>query len=147
MDESGDLVPGVEVVPGDARVRIDVARELAYAVLPVVVDLTGEPAAGYRVGGVSVDPATVTVSGEAPAVERLSAIVTAPVSVDGLMADRTRTVALELPPEISLIGEPQAQVAVDHRAGARLPDPPGRDWSSSGPGAIGPPRCRPDPSW
>ncbi len=60
VDETGDLVPGVEIVPGDARIRIDVARELAYAVVPVVVDLTGEPAPGFRVGGVSVDPATVT---------------------------------------------------------------------------------------
>ena len=112
VDEAGDLVPGVEIVPGDARVRIDVGRELAYAVLPVVVDLTGEPAPGFRVGGVTVDPTTVTVSGEAPAVERLSAIMTAPIPVDGLMADRTRTVALEVPAALTLIGEPQAQVTV-----------------------------------
>jgi YbbR domain-containing protein len=112
VDESGDLVPGVEVVPADSRVRIDVARELAYAVLPVVVDLEGEPAPGYRVGSVTVDPPTVTVSGEAPAVERLAAIMTEPVPIDGLMADRSRTFVLELPPEISLIGVPEATVTV-----------------------------------
>ncbi len=112
VDESGDLVPGVEVAPAEARVRIDVARELAYAVLPIVVDLAGTPAAGSRVGAVTVEPATVTVSGEAPAVERLTSIVTDPVSVEGQVADRTRTVALRLPPEISLIGDPQATVTV-----------------------------------
>jgi YbbR domain-containing protein len=112
VDENGDLVPGVEVVPADARIRIDVARELAYAVLPVIAELVGEPAAGYRVGAVTVDPVTVTVSGEAPAVERLTAITTEPIAVDGLMADRARTVALQLPPEISLIGEPEATVTV-----------------------------------
>lgn len=112
VDEAGDLVPGVEVVPEDARVRIDVARELAYAVLPVVVDLTGTPAAGSRVASVTVDPVTVTVSGEAPAVARLAAVVTEPFPVEGLSEDMTSTVALELPPEITLIGDSQVTVTV-----------------------------------
>ena len=60
----------------------------------------------------TVDPVTVTVSGEAPAVERLSAILTEPVDVSDLVADRTWTVALQLPDEISLIGDPEATVTV-----------------------------------
>ncbi len=62
---------------------IDVARELAYATLPVVPVLVGEPAAGYRVSSVVADPQTVTVSGEAAAVERLSSISTQPLDVSG----------------------------------------------------------------
>ena len=112
VDEAGDLVPGIEVAPSTTRVRFDVARELAYVVLPVQVEITGQPAAGYRVSGIVVDPTTVTVSGEAPVVARLTSISTEPVDVEGLSADRTGTVSLLLPPEISLIGEPQAQVTV-----------------------------------
>jgi YbbR domain-containing protein len=111
-DEAGDLVPGVEVTPGEARVRIDVARELAYAVLPVVVDLAGTPAAGFRIDRVEVDPAAVTVSGEAPAVERLASVRTAAVPVDGLTEDWSGPVALLLPSEISLIGDPEARVTI-----------------------------------
>ncbi len=112
VDEADGLVPGIEVVPRVARVRIDVARELAYAVLPVVVRLAGVPAAGHRVDRVRVDPVTVTVSGEAPSVDRLSAVTTGPVPVDGLTSDTTRTVGLELPPDISLIGAPDVTVTV-----------------------------------
>jgi len=112
VDEAGDLVLGVEVTPAAARVRIEVGRELAYVVLPVVVDLAGAPAAGSRVGGVTVEPATVTVSGEAPTVERLTSIVTDPVSVEGLAVDLVRTVPLRLPPDISLVGDAEATVAV-----------------------------------
>ena len=46
VDETGAPVPGVEIIPQRVHVRIDVARELAYATLPVVPVLTGEPGAG-----------------------------------------------------------------------------------------------------
>lgn len=112
VDEAGDLVSGVEVMPEEVRVRIDVARDIAYAVVPVVVDVVGAPAEGFRVAGLTVDPATVTVSGEAPAVERLGSIVTEPVDVGGSAADLTQVVDLILPPAIALIGEPEAEVTV-----------------------------------
>ncbi len=85
-DETGAPVPGVELIPQRVHVSIDVARELAYATLPVVPVLTGEPAPGYRVSSVSADPQTLTVSGEAAAVERLSSISTQPLDISG--ADR-----------------------------------------------------------
>ena len=44
IDETGAPVPGVEIIPQRVHVRIDVARELAYATLPVVPVLTGAPA-------------------------------------------------------------------------------------------------------
>ncbi|MFN8622252.1 MAG: CdaR family protein [Chloroflexota bacterium] len=121
VDESGNLVPGIEITPAQAQVRMNVARQLAYATLPVVPAVTGTPAAGHRIAGVTVDPPTVTVSGEAPSVERLASVSTAPIPVDGLDADRSTTVALQLPPEVSVIGgsEVRVHVAVEPVQGSR----------------------------
>ena len=41
IDDTGAPVPGVELIPQRVHVSIDVARELAYATLPVVPVLPG----------------------------------------------------------------------------------------------------------
>ena len=46
FDELGALVPGVEIDPPSVRVRADVARQLAYATVPVVA--AAERGAGLR---------------------------------------------------------------------------------------------------
>ena len=56
LDETGNLVAGVQLDPQRVLVRIDVARQLAYATLPVVPVLTGDPAPGMGVTSVTVDP-------------------------------------------------------------------------------------------
>ena len=65
VDSNGNQVPDVEIEPQRARVRIAVARELANRTLPVVPAVVGEPAPGYRIASVTVEPLVVTVSGEA----------------------------------------------------------------------------------
>ena len=46
FDDLGALVPGIEIDPANVRVRVDVARQLAYATLPVLPRLAGEPPRG-----------------------------------------------------------------------------------------------------
>lgn len=112
IDDTGAPVPGVEVFPERARVSIEVARELAYATLPVVPVVTGSPAPGYRVAAVGVTPTTVTVSGEAAAVTRLSSIATQPLDITGSTDSLEGTVEPDLPPDVSRVGEGAVQVLV-----------------------------------
>jgi len=112
FDELGALVPGVQIEPASVRVRADVARQLAYATLPVVAQLTGEPAHGKRVADVSVVPATVTVSGENPDIRQLEAVTTAPVDISGADVELVATVPLEFPDEVSSPGSPEVTVVV-----------------------------------
>ena len=120
-DETGAPVPGVEVLPQRVHVRIDVARALAYATLPVVPVVTGAPAPGYRVTSVHADPQTLTVSGEAAAVARLSSVSTQPLDISGATQDVDQTVAVELPTDITAVGEPGVRlvVTVDPDTGSR----------------------------
>lgn len=55
---------------------------VAKRTLPVVVRMSGKPAADYRVAQTTVSPATVSVHGPAEEVRRLTAIETVPVDIE-----------------------------------------------------------------
>jgi YbbR domain-containing protein len=112
FDELGAVVPGIEIDPPSVRVQADVARQLAYATVPVLPQLTGEPARGMRVDDVSVTPATVTVSGENPEVRQIGSLQTTPVDISGQESELVAEVAIELPPDVATAGDPTATVVV-----------------------------------
>jgi YbbR domain-containing protein len=64
------------------------------AEIPVTPAITGEPAPGYVVGKVSVDPQTVVVAGPQTALGRLTSAITEPVSVADATTDRDDVVTL-----------------------------------------------------
>ena len=121
VDETGAPVPGVEVLPERAHVSIEVARELAYATLPVVPVVTGEPAPGYRVASVTVEPTTLTVSGEASTIGQMSSVPTQPVDVTGLVEPLETSVDPALPEDVSLVsgGQVRVVVAIEADIGSR----------------------------
>jgi YbbR domain-containing protein len=112
FDELGAIVSGVETEPVSVRVTADVAFQLAYATLPVIPELVGEPAQGRRVDNVSVLPATVTVSGENPDVRQLESISTMPVDISGQSIELVTEVPLALPVEVTSAGEELVTVLV-----------------------------------
>ncbi len=116
FDEVGAIVPGIDIDPEIVRVRADVARQLAYATLPVVPDLVGEPARGVRVDNVSVVPATITVSGENPAVRQLELITTEPVDISGQSVELVTEARLLFPDEVTSAGEEVVTVLVTFTA-------------------------------
>lgn len=75
-------------------ISIDIAR-LIKRVVPVRVDLVGAPPFGYETGEVEVSPSTVEVSGPAPQVERLQAIMTEGLDVSRLTQTLTKDLGLQ----------------------------------------------------
>lgn len=85
-----DLVPetirapfGVEVaqvVPSSISLTLERAGEVRT--VPVVPRLDGEPAAGYVVGNMTVDPLSVEVVGPASRLARLNEALTEPIRID-----------------------------------------------------------------
>lgn len=112
VDANGNQVPNIEIDPGRARVRIAVARELANLTLPVVPQLTGTPAPGYRIASVTFAPLVVTVSGEEATVARLESAPTDPIDIDGRTTDLEAMVGLALPDGVSVIGSDQVRVVL-----------------------------------
>jgi YbbR domain-containing protein len=112
LDESGTLVTGVDVTPPRVRVRIEVARQISTATLPVAPQLSGEIDQGYQLGPVIVEPLTVSVSGEAPAVEQLSSVPTAPIELGGRTGSIELEVDLAPPPEVTVNGPESVKVTL-----------------------------------
>ncbi|HYI22594.1 MAG TPA: CdaR family protein [Candidatus Limnocylindrales bacterium] len=113
VDVNGNQVPNIEIQPERARVRVAVAQELATRTLPVVPQLVGEPATGYRITSVTVEPLVVTVSGEAASVSALDSAPTVPIDVTGRTSDLEAMVAFALPADVSVSGSDQVRVVLE----------------------------------
>lgn len=112
VDANGNQVPNVEVDPERARVRIAVARELANRTLPVVAQLTGQPAPGHRIASITVEPLVVTVSGEEAIVTQLETAMTDPIDVIGRTTDLEATTGFELPAGVSISGGDRVTIRI-----------------------------------
>jgi YbbR domain-containing protein len=112
VDSNGNQVPSVEVEPSSARVRIAVARELANRTLPVVPQIVGQPALGYRIASVTVEPLVVNVSGESGTISQLENVMTDPIDIGGRTSDLEATIPFALPDGVSVTGDDMARVVV-----------------------------------
>lgn len=74
-------------------ISLDIAR-MIKRVVPVRVDLIGQPPFGYETGEVEVSPPTVEVSGPAPQVGKLQAVMTEGVDMSRLTQTVTRDLRL-----------------------------------------------------
>jgi YbbR domain-containing protein len=112
VDANGNQVPNVELDPAIARVRVSVAQQLANRTLPVVAQITGQPAPGYRITSITVSPLVVTVSGEEAVVTQLQTAMTEPIDVSGRTTDLDAMVGFALPQGASVAGSDQVSVSL-----------------------------------
>lgn len=122
------IVPaGVEVLavtPSQVPLRLE---RMGIRRVPVKPRVAGEPASGMAVGGVGAEPAAVVVSGPRLQLERLQAVPTDPVSVEGADGPVDALVAVRSPQPLMRIVEPLAVRVIvqvvparsDPRAGRR----------------------------
>jgi YbbR domain-containing protein len=82
-----------QVVPGTLGIELE---RSAVRVVPIVAPLEGEPAPGFVLGQVTVEPATVQVIGPETRVKKLAEATTEPVSVAGAAKDVRDVVAVGL---------------------------------------------------
>jgi YbbR domain-containing protein len=97
VDANGETVPGVDVEPATVHVQIALFTDKESRTLPVNPVIAGQPAPGFRIAAITVDPGTVTVEGDAEQLTALVQIDTEPLSVAGATADVSQAVALAPP--------------------------------------------------
>ena len=116
VDAAQRQVTPVDLTPDSVHVKIRVGSNAQTRSLAVNAVVTGTPAAGYEIGPVSVEPAIVTVSGDAATLQTLDAVDTAPVSIAGATANVAATVPLALPTGVSPAGASSVTVTVTIKA-------------------------------
>lgn len=113
QNKIGSTVSGVEIRPSQVMVQLPIEQESGYRDVSVKVVTQGTVASGYWISDVRVDPSTVTVYGDPQRVDELLGFLeTEPVDVEGANANLTRSVALVLPEDISLLGVGRVLVRV-----------------------------------
>jgi YbbR domain-containing protein len=100
----------VQVTPASVSLTFE---ESVTKSVGITVRMEGEPASGFAVGGVTVDPATVEIVGPASALNNLTEAITEPISVAGASHPVTDTVTIGLTdPVVRLRQAQNAQVTV-----------------------------------
>jgi YbbR domain-containing protein len=87
----------VNLEPSITGVTIDIEQEKFSRSVVVSVVTEGDPATGYNVVSVSVDPPTVTVRGTQAFITNADSIDTRPVDIEGADETIVRSVSLDIP--------------------------------------------------
>jgi len=112
VDARGEVVDLVDVQPSTVRVTVQIGSQLATTTLPVQASVSGTPAASFEIASIDVQPALVTVEGEADALAGLVSIATRPVAISGATADVVTEVGLALPAGVAALGVEQVRVTI-----------------------------------
>ena len=106
------VVGGVRVDPQSVSVTVEVEQIAGSKAVPVVASVKGQPAAGFGLTGVTVEPSTVQVVGDPALLEKLSTLTTQDVDVTGATSEVTRSVPVVRPSGVSVVGEVPLSVRV-----------------------------------
>jgi YbbR domain-containing protein len=141
VDSSGEVVSGVELEPRTVHVTIPLFTNKQSRTVPVNPIVTGNPAPGFRIASVAVDPQIISVTGDGDQLSALTEADTAPVALFGATSDVTQTVTLALPAGVVPTGPATVRVTVrieavtetrTYSAGLRLDgQEPGVDYALS----------------
>ncbi|MFZ0548204.1 MAG: CdaR family protein [Candidatus Promineifilaceae bacterium] len=92
---------GLTVTPSEVQVVVPVIELAGFAEKPITVNWVGEPASGYRLLNINVEPSSILITAPPDQLDALR-IETEPVDISGLTISETLQVALDLPDGVSL---------------------------------------------
>jgi len=111
-DSRGFLVEGVSLEPSVMNVSVEISQTEFSRALVISPTVAGSPADGYNVVSVSAEPAVATVFGPQSFVGEAATIRTQPIDITGASEDVVKTVALDLPADVSVSGGTSVTVTV-----------------------------------
>jgi YbbR domain-containing protein len=112
-DAADAVVNNVEFNPLSVNVQVQVGSQLRTETVAVHPVTQGNPAAGYYISSIDIDPPLVSVRGEADALARLNDLAdTKPISIAGRTGDVSVSVALNLPSGVEAVDTTAISVVV-----------------------------------
>jgi YbbR domain-containing protein len=113
-DQNGQVVNNVTITPEKVTITEPIAQLGGFRNVVVKLTTAGQPATGYRLTSITVNPPTVTVySSDPKLVEELPGYVnTESVNLSGLKDDLNQQIGLILPDGVTVVGDPSVNVQV-----------------------------------
>lgn len=93
---------GISLNPDTVKVVVPIVEMVPVKTVPVMIQVTGSPAAGYKVKSSVTDPVSVQLSGQPESLSTISSIQTELVDITGTDKNLTREVALTVPQGLSV---------------------------------------------
>ncbi len=112
-DQNGVLVSGVSVEPSFTQIKVEIKQTVYRRALVVSPQIVGTPAAGYNLVGISSAPSVVTVTGPRSFIEQAASIRTQPIDISGAKSDVVRSVSLDVPAGVEVLGGVNVTVSVN----------------------------------
>lgn len=104
-DERGDNFTQLTPSPRSVTVTIGIHQLEDFREVAIKVNWKGQPAAGYRISKITLDPPTVLVTGRPEVIASLGVIETEPVDISEASGTVFKRVSLKLPEGISLVDQ------------------------------------------
>lgn len=103
QNSQGQPVSRVESMPTTVHIIVPVEQWPGRKEVAVRVNMTGQPAAGYRLSNVRVNPSTVVLSGAVDVLAQVPGFVeTEPIDLTGAVSEIQERIQLMIPEEVSL---------------------------------------------
>ena len=97
LDADGNTVTGLDVMPSQVRINVKMKEETRIGNLPMKAETTGEPAKGYKVGKITIDPPVATLTAPISYFEKNSVLRLDPIDVTGASDTIRKTVTIPKP--------------------------------------------------
>ena len=112
LGAGGSEILGVRIEPATMRVTVEVFQSTIVRTVPLTVEVTGTPAAGFRVSSVSISPPAIQVQGPLEALQQIDGIALPVVNVNGARTDIVRSIAVPLPPGLAFVNTERVTVTL-----------------------------------
>lgn len=112
LDADGNTVTGIDIMPSQVRVEVSMKEDMKTGNRPIRVETKGEPAAGYRVGAITVTPPVSTLTGPVSYFDKNKEVVLEPIDVTGASETIKKTVTVPGPAGGSVLPA-QVEVTVE----------------------------------
>jgi YbbR domain-containing protein len=114
-DRGNDLKDlGLRANPQSVTVQVAISQQTLYKEVGIRPNIHGQPAPGYALDPVELNPSTTTLVGDSASLEAVNLVDTAPLDISGISSTVVRTVALA-PPTRTLLLQDGETVSVTLR--------------------------------
>ncbi|NQU99797.1 MAG: hypothetical protein HQ538_03595 [Parcubacteria group bacterium] len=113
LNREGNVMTNIILEPSEVEVIVPVQKDMDVKTVSINSKISGNPASGYSIDSVEVNPSTVSIQGKREDLEDISYIDTTEISIEGITDTVEREAELVLDDDIELVSTEDIVVKVN----------------------------------